>query len=294
MPPEIDEFADAFAALSTPAAAAAAETPPAEDPPKATETPPAEVKATDDTPPAENPPAETPPAEDPPAETPPAAEDPMAKVMAEMATLREPLAAVQAEKAAETKETPETPPAPAQVYTEAEADVVKKYQTDWPDVAAGEALLRRAEYQQLVAYVFDQVKKTYDTLLDLASTSSSESQYAKIVAKVPDYDEVRDKTLAWVDTQPSYLKEAYTKVANEGSPADVVDLINRFKKETGYVSAAPAAAPPAKPAAAALPEPAKRAAASLKVVNSTRTEQTEAVDPNDFDGAFAEFSKAAK
>lgn len=188
-----------------------------------------------------------------------------------------------------------TPAAPTPVYSTDEQAVLDKYTKDWPDIAAGEALTRRAEYRELVGYVFAQVRAQLDPLMEFTQKQQGRSQYTDLVALVPDYDTVRDKTLAWVDTQPEYLKKAYQDVANGGTPADVADLIARFKKDTAYaatsVAAVVAPVAPAKPAAA-LPTAAAAALPNLRVVKSVRTEPTAVADPNNFDAAFAEFASA--
>jgi hypothetical protein len=178
------------------------------------------------------------------------------------------------------------------VYTADEQAALTKYQEDWPDIAKGESLLRRAEYKELVAYIFQQVQEYYAPAIEFVQSRTGRDQYTDIVALVPDYDTVRDKALAWIDTQPAYLKDAYTRVANEGSPKDVADMINRFKVETKYVSTTPAASAvvPATPAIPALPAAAVKAAASLAVVNTKRSEQSQGVDENDFEGAFKEYA----
>lgn len=216
-------------------------------------------------------------------------------------------------KKAPAAEAPAPTPAPAQpVYTDDEKKIVEDYLKEWPDTARGEALLRRAEYQQLVGFMFEQLRPRLEALEAGYQTSSTRTQYQDIVALVPDYDDVRDKTLAWIDTQPAYLKAAYQQVANEGSAKDVADLITRFKKETNYVAAggtggtpapaapaaasAPAAGTGAAPAPAApsggLAPAAAAAAASLRVVKTSRSEPVSAPDPNDFEAAFKEFASA--
>jgi hypothetical protein len=192
------------------------------------------------------------------------------------------------------------------VYSPDEQTALTKYQEEWPDVARGEALARRAEYQQLVGYVFETLRPTLAALQESSQSTTSRTQYTDLKRLVDDYDQVREPALAWVATQPSYLKAAYEQVASRGSPEEVADLITRFKKETNYVSAgvAPAAAAPAAVAAGAVPAAlaapaaglapaAAAAAASLRVVKSSRSEPVSAPDPNDFDGAFAEFASKA-
>lgn len=217
-----------------------------------------------------------------------------------MAQLEAELAALKTAKEAPPPAPAAPAPAEQPVYTADEQAIIDKYRTDWPDIAQGEALARRAEYRQLVSYVFDQVRQQIEPIQQFATRQQGRTQYDDIVELVPDYDDVRDKVLEWVETQPEYLKAAFKKVAAEGTPADVADLITRYKKETGQAepaAAAPAAAPAAPaapaaaPAAAALPPAAAAAAKSLRVVKSGRSEPTPGSDPNDFDGAFAAFSQ---
>lgn len=307
--PPVDDFADAFASLQA-----------AENPVAKVETP-VPAPATPATPVAETPA----PAGDPPAPADPAAPaDPdapveaakpapaapaepdlaaqLAAVRAELAEARKaPVAPVETPKPAPAVETPAPPP----IYTTDEQATLTKYQEDWPDVVKGEALTRRAEYQGLINHVFESLRPTIEALQESAQRNSSRTQYSDLVALVPDYQQVRDPTLAWIETQPGFLKAAYKEVAANGSAEDVAHLIDRFKKETNYVAPVatdppaatdtPAATTPAGvrtvPAArAALPAAAAAAATSLKVVKSSRTEPVTAPDPNDFDAAFAEFS----
>lgn len=217
------------------------------------------------------------------------------------AALKRPAPAAEAPRPAE-----ETKPAPQ--YNDEENTFLSKYREDWPDVFRGEQLQRRAEYQQLVTYMFEQLRPTLEALQSTSERTSSRSQYQDIKDLVTDYDAVRQPTLNWIDTQPDYLKNAYKQVAESGSAKDVADLITRFKKETGYVGAAPAggstgvvpagasaaapasgaAAPAATAPAAGLAPAAAAAVASLKVVKSSRSEPVTAADPNDFDAAFKE------
>lgn len=294
---EIDDYSatfDALAAELTPPAAKEATT--TEAPPK--ETVPAEVApvAAVETPPAEKP--ETTPEGAKPAEEKPAVE-PSPELTAALAKIAELEAAKPAAPAV-------TIPAPAAepdkpLYTAEEQAAISAYEKDWPEIKVAEQLVRRAEYNFLVDHIFTQITSRYDHLLEFAESVSTDTQYAKIVELVPDYPSVRDATLAWVDKQPAYLKDAYTKVVTSGSPNDVADLIGRFKKETNYQAPAAAipaasAATPAAPATGMLEATpaAKKAAAALTIVPSVRSEQVAGPDPNDFDSAFREFSTASK
>jgi hypothetical protein len=308
--PPVDEFADAFATLQA-----------AENPVAKVETP-VPAPAVASTPAAVETPA---PAGDPPAPAEPAVPvDPdapadavkPAPVVSEPPDLAAQLAAVRAELV-EARKAPVAPvapvapapvvetPAPPPVYTADEQATLAKYQEDWPDVVKGEALTRRAEYQGLINHVFESLRPTIEALQESAQKNSSRTQYSDLVSLVPDYPQVREPTLAWIETQPGFLKKAYQDVAANGSAEDVAHLIERFKKETNYVApvatdppvatdkpvaTTPAAARTVPPARTTLPAAAAAAATSLKVVKSSRTEPVTAPDPNDFDAAFAEFA----
>lgn len=297
--PEELEIANAFAEFAepaTPAPAATEPTPAAAEPaPAATEPTPA---ATEPAPAATEPaPAAAEPAPAAVTEPAPAAAEPAPVAPADDPRIAELYAQIEALK---PKEQP-APPAP--IYTADEEAVLKKYTEDWPDIAKAEALVRRAEYQELVQHVFKEFRQElqkvhdeYTPVMEYVSNRSGEDQYANIVKLVPDYDAVRDKALAWIETQPDWLKSAYTRVADAGTPAEVAALIGRFKKETSY--AAPAAVAPAAPAPApvapvaaapALSPAAKQAAAKLTVVKTGRSEAGTATEET-FENAFSAYA----
>ena len=176
-------------------------------------------------------------------------------------------------------------PAPPPLFTEAEIRELEAYEKDWPDVAKAEALRRRAEYSQLIGYVFEQVSQRLRPLEQMTMGGAERSHLNDLYTLIPDYDQVRDPVLAWVDQQPAYLQNAYMQVAQQGTPAEVADLVGRYKQATG-------ARAPAAPVAPSAPAPAvRKAAAALAPVKSARSNVADA-QPEDFDSAFAAFAKA--
>jgi hypothetical protein len=183
------------------------------------------------------------------------------------------------------------------LYTEEEQQLIDTYQKDWPDIARAEALSRRAEYQQLLNFVFTQVQAVVGPLTETVDVMSNQSHLAQLQGQIPDYDDVRDKVVKWVDDQPAYLQAAYKHVITEGTAEEVADLVERYRKENGIE-------PPAKQEKASsgkqqqqsqdteLPAATKKAAAGLAPVRSKRSNAGgEGADPADFDAAFAEFAK---
>ena len=175
-------------------------------------------------------------------------------------------------------------PQPAPLFTPEEIKELEAYEKDWPDVAKAEALRRRAEYSQLISYVFQQVSQRLAPLEQQTAGVSTRSHLNDLYTLIPDYDQVRDPVLAWVDQQPAYIKNAYMQVAQQGTPAEVADLVGRYKQANGVQ--APVARAPAAPAPQV-----RKAAAALAPVQSARSNVAETA-PEDFDSAFAAFAKA--
>ena len=178
------------------------------------------------------------------------------------------------------------PQAPQPIYTPEEQTALAEYEKDWPDVARNEALRRRAEYRQLVDYVFGEVAKELRPLLETVEVLATRTHLTELQSTVTDYDGVRDKVVDWVGTQPKYLQVAYEHVIKQGTVDEIADLVDRYKRDTGQ-SAAPAAAPARKTEPDLAPA-AKQAAASLAPIRSKRTVVTRTADPNDFEAAFRE------
>lgn len=202
---------------------------------------------------------------------------------------REPAAPAQAAPVAPQ---PASAPEQPEIYSPDEKQFLADYDKEWGDVSRGEMLKRRAEYRDLVSFVFDQVSQQLKPVAETLAELATRTHLSDLKSTVSDYDEVRDKVVDWVKTQPTYLQVAYNHVINEGTVDEVADLINRFKAATGTQLAAPAATPaPAAKKETALPPAAKQAAASLAPVSSKRSGVVAPVSPDDFDGAFAAAAK---
>lgn len=188
---------------------------------------------------------------------------------------------------------PVAPSAPAdkpEPFTEAEKAFLADYEKDWPDVARAEALRRRAEYGEVVGYVFQEVAKELAPLLGAVRALSERTHLADLQTVVTDYDDVRDKVVEWVGKQPKYLQPAYNHVVQQGTVDEVADLIERYRRDTG-AQLTPAAAPPASKPVVELPAATKKAAAALAPVASKRSAVVQTTDASDFDGAFEAFAR---
>lgn len=269
-----------------------AETPSAETPPAPAETSPAETPPA----PAETPPAETPPvpAETPPAETPPPAPttDDIVKGLAEVLKNQTPPAP--AETPAAPAPEAEAPP----IYTAQENEVISNYEKNWPDVSRAESLKRRAEYHDMLKYVFTEVVKYVDPLQAQMRLIGNTLHTSELKQAVPDYSEDLETAVAgWVETQPGYLQTGMKQVMQSGTSEEVADLIRRYRESQGVAPATPAAPaavvptpPQATPPKTELSSAAKQAAESLAPVSAERSAVPQGEDPQDYDTAFSKYA----
>jgi hypothetical protein len=196
----------------------------------------------------------------------------------------------QTEAAPQATDAPPAPPPPEpDIYSPEEKQILNEYEKDWPDVAKAEALRRKAEYRQLVNYVFQEISREINPVLTMVRSMSEQAHLDQLHQVAPDYDDLRDKVINWVGHQPAYLQPAYAHVIQYGTVDEVADLISRYRQATGQTQqTAPSPAP--RRMETELPAATKKAAASLAPVSSKRSAAIRATDPTDFEGAFAEFA----
>lgn len=176
-----------------------------------------------------------------------------------------------------------------EIYSPEERQFITEYEKDWPDVAKAEALRRKAEYQQLVGYVFQEVAKELRPVFDTVKDMAERTHLQDLQSTVNDYDDVRDRVIDWVAKQPQYLQPAYQHVIQQGTVDEVADLIGRYKRDTG--ASAPQYSQRSAPRRGSeLPTATKQAAAALAPVSSKRSAVIQGVDQGDFDSAFAAFA----
>ena len=188
--------------------------------------------------------------------------------------------------------TPAEPDPPVEIYTADEKAFLEAYEKDWPDVHRAEALRRRAEYRGLLEYAFQEVFKVIAPIqakMEQVDALAERAQLTDLTAAIPDYTVSREKVVDWVAAQPAYLRSAYEQVIKSGTKDEVVDLIGRWRKDTGSVVEPKAT--PARKTDTELPPAAKQAAAALAPVSSKRsTVSSDALDPNNFEAAFEAFA----
>lgn len=190
--------------------------------------------------------------------------------------------------------------APPPVYTDAEAAELATLREQWPESSRLIELMGRQMMADTLRYAFSEIAAYMRPMEQYFQSSATSDHEAAILEAHPDYADVRDAAIAWVDKQPEFIKAAYQKTIAEGSAADVIALLSQFKQYSGYTAptavgtaAKPAVAPPQGQAAPTLSEAAKKAATTLGVVDTKRGATSQAADPNDFDGEWEAITRKA-
>lgn len=185
------------------------------------------------------------------------------------------------------------------IYNDQELAVLADYEKNWPDVAAAEALKRRAEYHDLLTFTFKTIRDWMQPRLETIDALSNMAHEQQLKTAVPDYTpDLESQVAAWVDTQPAYLQAGMKQVMQSGTSEEVADLIGRYRAATGTQpasAAAPATPAPKVPAAAPkteLSSAAKQAAESLAPVSGDRTAVPQGEDPLDYETAFQKYAAA--
>lgn len=176
-----------------------------------------------------------------------------------------------------------------QHFSEEEQTFLAQYEQDFPDVARAETLRRRADMRDLAQYIFTQMFAQIGPLREVVEELTTNQHLGELHQVAPDYDDVREKVIDWVKTQPPVLRNAYEHVIKEGSVEDISFLISEYKKATGTQQQAntPAAKPEPKKETE-LPAATKQAVASLAPVSSKRSAiSAGGVSSDDFEGSFA-------
>jgi len=274
-----DQFANAFAELTDPnGAPMASADEPAEEPTEEPADEPAEEPAEE---PTEEPADE--PAEEPTEEP---ADEPEDKTdfAAELAKLREELKKPEPAEEPTAEPAAELPP----LLTAEEQKFLDEYEKDWPDISKAESLKRRAEITEAVRYVFQQMTKTIEPIVEHYKNSEYNEHEAAIKAVHEDYDDVKKDVIDWATSQTGTRGRIFNEVVSSGTAEEIADLVSIWKEANGKTKAPVAQGAGSTNAPAEPPQKAKQAAQQLSVVSSKRTTMPVVADPNDFDSAWGE------
>ena len=172
---------------------------------------------------------------------------------------------------------------------ELEAD--KKFREEWPDHAR-RMDAQKAEMDELKNLIKQQSEMIQGQLNPLIANTQEEVDQrhrAAITEKHADAFDLVPEVDKWIAEQPDFQRDAFNKVMDTGTAAQVVQLYDIFKAATGRT--VEKADPDAEKTRLAAEEKSK--ARHLTPVNSRRSVTVGAIDPQDFDGAFNQAAKEA-
>lgn len=188
---------------------------------------------------------------------------------------------------------------PQSPFTNDEIAMIAAVEKDFPDLVRAQRVERVAELKATTAYILGTVSKAIAPLFETMGSIANRAHLGDINAHVENYDTAtRDGVLAWIETQPGYIKTAMQVVAREGTTDQIVDLIQRYRAETGAKipgasgdggAAAAATAATADAAAAKVAQ----AAAALAPTKGKRTVSAPNVEATNYDDAWAQASAIA-
>lgn len=138
--------------------------------------------------------------------------------------------------------------------TDAQEQVLADYEGDYPELLADmkpwlEKLIEsRAEIKvrEMSAKLIE-LEQKFAPAQEQAARSAMEAHFRAIAAAHPDYEAVAggEALTQWIDAQPSFVREQYKQVVEQGSSEQVIELLDAFRAEnkpTGKPSVAELAA----------------------------------------------------
>lgn len=171
---------------------------------------------------------------------------------------------------------------------------VELLNSEWSEVAGPVQALIAANVQAALANqkreILTQVQQQMAPIQQATAKSQEATHWATIATQHPDYQTVAGELPQWIEKQPSFIRAAYQRAFEQGSTAEVVELLSTYKQAIGSTGAAPAH--PASSAVQATPRVAPVSKAALAATAAPPRAQRSTVvasrDPNDFESAFAE------
>jgi hypothetical protein len=199
------------------------------------------------------------------------------------------LAALRAELEAVRNPPPRAEPQKApELYSPEEIAELNTLKEDWPDLYRMFSLMARQSEAKVVNYTFSEMSKVLNPLQQTVNVITGNEHQDAIYFAHPDYDQVYNPCMQWIESQPAFIRRACEEVVASGTSEEVNTMIQRFKDETGWkVKPAPSSAPKTE-----LSNAAKQAAKAIGAVGTKRGAATSAPDPSDFDAAWEEANAA--
>jgi hypothetical protein len=194
------------------------------------------------------------------------------------------------------KEEVTEPQAPiAYEYSEDEKKVLAEYEKEWDEHAKVLSIREKKlvhdleqKFVQALDVVLAELNKGLAPVLENTVSLSRERHFSAIRDAHRDYEELKEPISKWIDQHPAYLRDAMRKVYDEGDTKGTIDLIERYKKETGKQTTSHMQTQNKGPQVVKDIVSEAKVAATAPVQARRTVVQTSGVDPNDYDAAWKE------
>lgn len=159
---------------------------------------------------------------------------------------------------------------------------------DYPEIYTGVEMLLRKELSAALHVLWQNVQQLVTPVAKITENQAQKEHWKQIVDKHPDVQEILSSgALAdWIETKRGRDKATCIEVTQSGTADDVIDLLDRYKRETGYGTASEQA----KERIAQKAAEKKAQLDALRSVKSTpakpATQRRESQIPDDYQAAF--------
>jgi hypothetical protein len=119
--------------------------------------------------------------------------------------------------------------------TEAQDDVLAEFKEQYPELATMLAPALQKLIDNGVALKTSEIEKKFSEALapiqKTAQDNSIDAHFSAITDKVPDFDKLVESGAVdkWIETLPSYARAGATRVMNEGTAPEVIELFGQYK-----------------------------------------------------------------
>lgn len=180
--------------------------------------------------------------------------------------------------------------------SDAEKAAMATFEKEFPnEYTAMQARLKQqnqaltGEMYQAIAGALKDIDARVDAkIAERMAPVESDRHVATIAAAHKDYEEIVALMPEWIAKQPGFVRKRYQEVYDNGSAAEIVEMITTIKKDTGRLEAAPP-----KDEKPVVKKPSAEEIASGAPINTKRVAPSErgGPDANNYDAAWEEASK---
>jgi len=160
--------------------------------------------------------------------------------------------------------------------------ILSEFIEEFPSLEKPIKLLATQIARKIVEEEVGSIRPTIDSVKDTIQSQTMREHVGKIETAHPDWKQIRDSgsLITWIEKQPKFVQPGLTKVVEEGSAEEIIELFDTYKRSTGQKRTVNTGTKTAQQKAReleAVPHSSKGPPADKKIV-----------DKNDYDSAWDE------